>query len=138
MSRINDVPNARSLFALYDRARADGDSVSDVEMLEAIRKAYWATNATCAVSQIFSIIGPACLLRPHLTETLIRAPIEALIACGEEDAGSVLRAGSLLLSQDVPYVSPDSYGQRWLADVLPTLQPMVDQIFPDVLRECLE
>ncbi|WP_147400376.1 hypothetical protein [Acidovorax cavernicola] len=138
MSCINDVPNARPLFALYDRARAARDAVSDDEMLEAIRKAYWMTNAADAVSQIFSIIGPACLLRPHLTETLIRAPIEALIACGEEDAGSVLRAGSYLLSQDDPYVAPDAHGRRWLAEVLPTLQSMVDRVFPGVLRECLE
>jgi hypothetical protein len=137
MSPITDIANAKPLFTLYARARANADAVSDNEVLSEIQKAYWATNAAAAVSQILAIIGPACLLRPHLTETLIRAPIEALIACGEGEPASLLRAGEFLLSRRDPYISPDEYGTRWLKDVLPALQPMADRIFPDVLRGCL-
>lgn len=138
MSLITDISKAKSLFNLYAQARANAGAVSDDEVLNEIQRTYWITNASAAVSQILAIIGPACLLRPHLTATLIRAPIEALIACGESEPGSLLRAGECLLSQAAPYVSPDEYGTRWLKEVLPTLQPLADRIFPEVLRECLE
>lgn len=138
MSLITDVAKAKPLFALYARARIDQSSVSDKELLEAIKSTYWGTNASCAVQQIFAVIAPACLLRPHLTQELIRAPIEAIIACGEEAPESVVKAGAYLLMDESPYVSPDPYGMFWLENVLPTLEPVINEVFPIVLRACSE
>ena len=138
MSCIAEIPQAKALFALYEMARSMPQSVTDEEILGAIRRAYWITNASCAVSQIFSIIAPACLLWPHLTEHLIRDPIGAIIACGDEDPRSVVKAGAFLLAQERPYVSPDKFGAYWLEHVLPTLEPLIDEVFPEVLRECYE
>jgi len=138
MSCITEVAKAKPLFALYERARSDPGAVSDKELLEAIGKTYWGTNAFCAVQQIFSIIAPACLLRPHLTRQLIRDPIAAIIACGDEEPALVQTAGASLLNNERPYVSPDPHGAFWLKNVLPTLEPMIDEVFPEVLRECYE
>jgi hypothetical protein len=138
MSLITDVAKAKPLFALYARARIDQSSVSDEELLEAIKNTYWGTNASCAVQQIFAVIAPACLLRPHLTRELIRAPIEAIIACGDEAPESVVKAGAYLLVDGSPYVSPDPYGMFWLENVLPTLEPVINEVFPVVLRACSE
>ncbi|MBB3117029.1 hypothetical protein [Pseudoduganella violacea] len=138
LSCIADVARAAPLFALYEQARLNPGTVSDQELLEQIEKTYWPTNAFCAVQQIFCIIAPACLLRPHLTRELLRAPIEAIIACGIEDSASVIEVGTYLLKDQEPYASPDRHGAIWLQDVLPTLGALADEVFADVLRECHE
>ena len=138
MSRIQDVPNAKALFALYERARQSPASVSDAELLEQIKKTYWVTNASDAVSQIFSIIAPACLLRPHLTRQLLKPPIGALVACTCESAELVIQCGVALASGSSNYVTPDDNGIHWLSKVLPTLQPLIEEVLAEVIKECEE
>ncbi|AKU23046.1 hypothetical protein MJ904_07920 [Massilia sp. MB5] len=138
MSCITDVARAAPLLALYEQARLSPEAVADQELLEQIEKTYWPTNAFSAVQQIFCIIAPACLLRPYLTRELLRAPIEAIIACGVEDSAAVIQVGTYLLMDKEPYVSPDEHGIAWLQNVLPTLGALADDVFADVLRECHE
>ena len=138
MSNIQDVPRAKALFALYERARHSPASVADAELLEQIKKSYWVTNASDAVSQIFSIVAPACLSRPHLTRQLLKAPIGALVACTCESAESVIQSGTALASSQSVYVTPDDYGKHWLSEVLPTLRPLVEEVLIEVLKECEE
>ena len=138
MRQINHTSMTRELFALYALARTDPAAVSDQQILAQINKSFWITNASDAVSQTFCIIAPACLLRPHLTAELIRTPMEALIACGCEEPESVFLAARHLLESANPYVMPDSHGQYWLSEVLPELGSLVDEVFRDVLRGCME
>lgn len=138
MSCITEAARAAPLLALYEQARLNPDTVSDQELLGQIEKTYWPTNAFCAVQQIFCIIAPACLLRPHLTRELLRAPIEAIIACGVEDSAAVIALGTSLLKDKDAYTSPDRHGIAWLQNVLPTLGVLADEVFADVLRECHE
>lgn len=138
MSCITEAARAAPLLALYEQARLNPDTVSDQELLGQIEKTYWPTNAFCAVQQIFCIIAPACLLRPHLTRELLRAPIEAIIACGVEDSAAVIALGTSLLKDKDAYTSPDRHCISWLQNVLPTLGVLADEVFADVLRECHE
>lgn len=138
MTCITDIETARSLFLLYDQIRLNQSSVSDQQLLQAINSTYWVTNASCAVFQALSIIAPACLFRPHLTKILIRAPMGALIASGNEDPLSIIKAGAVLLQSNSGYTTPDEFGVLWIRDVLPTLNTLVQEVFPDVLRECYE
>ncbi|MDO8042456.1 hypothetical protein [Janthinobacterium sp. SUN137] len=130
-------PQLVALAAFYARAQAHPDALSDAAFLDAVKAAHWPTNCWSYVEASFAIIAPACLLRPHLTADLIALPIAAMIAGGLDDAGQVIAIGLACATRDAPYVAVSAEGKRWLTQVWPTLEELVETVFQARLQEAL-
>lgn len=122
-------PQLVALAAFYDAARAHPDSVPDAAFIAAVERAHWPTNCWNYAEASFAIIAPACLMRPHLAQTLIAFPIDAMIAGGLEDAGQVIAQGVACATRDRPYVEPSAEGKLWLTREWPRLGALVDAVF---------
>ncbi|MDN2673707.1 hypothetical protein OX459_20085 [Janthinobacterium sp. SUN026] len=130
-------PQLVALAAFYAQAQAHPDTFSDAAFLDAVKAAHWPTNCWSYVEASFAIIAPACLLRPHLTAELIALPIDAMIAGGLDDAGQVIAIGLACATRDAPYVAVSAEGKRWLTQVWPTLEELVEAVFQARLQEAL-
>lgn len=122
-------PQLVALAAFYAQEQAQPDAISDAAFLETVENAHWPTNCQAYVEASFAIIAPACLLRPHLTPSLIALPIAAMIAGGLEDAGQVIAIGAACATRSAPYVEPSEEGKRWLTQVWPGLGTMAATVF---------
>lgn len=130
-------PQLVALAALYARAQAHPETISDAAFIEAVKAAHWPTNCWSYVEASFAIIAPACVLRPHLTAELIALPIAAMIAGGLDDAGQVIAIGRACATRDAPYVAVSEDGKRWLMQVWPTLEALVETVFQARLQAAL-
>ena len=117
------------LTAFYERARAVPDSISDEEFIENITKAFWPTNCWSFVEASFAIIAPGCALRPHLTRELIRHPIDAMIAGGQEDPQEVIKLGMVCATKKDHYVEPTEEGKKWLLEDWPRQKDLAIEVF---------
>lgn len=122
-------PQLVVLAAFYERARAAPDTISDAQLLAAVRDAHWPTNCWSYVEASFAIIAPACKLRPHLTAALIAMPIAAMIAGGLDTAELVIAHGQRCAAKRQPYVAPAAGAADWLSHTWPTLGALVEQVF---------
>ena len=134
MTIWNSPRQLADLKELYDRLLADPASVSDDELLEKVASSLWPTNCWDFAENAFAMIGPACWLRPHLTRQLIRHPIEAIFAAGDNDPELVHAQGIARATLDRGLrLRPE--GERWLVVVWPTLLPMVREVIADLKAE---
>ena len=130
-------PQLVALAAFYAQAQAHPEAISDAAFLDKVKNAHWPTNCWSYVEASFSIIAPACLLRPHLTRELIAFPIDAMIAGGLDDAAQVIAIGLACATRDAPYVAPSEEGKRWLTQVWPGLGELIGQVFAARLQAAL-
>ena len=130
-------PQLVALAAFYAQAQAQPDAFSDAAFLDAVKAAHWPTNCWSYVEASFAIIAPACLLRPQLMPQLIVFPIDAMIAGGLDDAGQVIAIGRACATRDAPYVAVSEDGKRWLMQVWPTLEALVETVFQARLQAAL-
>lgn len=122
-------PPLLALARLYARASSAPATVSDAELLAAVRDAHWPTNCWSYVEASFAIIAPACMLRPHLAAALIAMPVAAMIAGGLASAEEVMAHGLRCGANPAPYVAPLPEAAGWLTQTWPTLAPLVAQVF---------
>jgi hypothetical protein len=122
-------PQLVALAAFYERARAHPAAIADAEFVDAIAKAHWPTNCWSYVEASFAIIAPGCLMRPHLSRSLIALPIEAMIAGGLESADQVIELGLACAARGEHYVEPSEEGKLWLTREWPRLGDVVEQVF---------
>ncbi|MED5615774.1 hypothetical protein [Janthinobacterium sp. P210005] len=130
-------PQLVALAGFYAQVQAHPDAIGDAAFLGAVKAAHWPTNCWSYVEASFAIIAPACLLRPHLTAELIVLPIDAMIAGGLDDAGQVIAIGLACATRDAPYVAVSAEGKRWLTQVWPGLEELVETVFQARLQEAL-
>ncbi|PIF09623.1 hypothetical protein [Janthinobacterium sp. 13] len=130
-------PQLVALAGFYAQAQAHPGAIGDAAFLDAVKAAHWPTNCWSYVEASFAIIAPACLLRPHLTAELIALPIDAMIAGGLDDAGQVIAIGLACATRDAPYVAVSAEGKRWLTQVWPGLEELVETVFQARLQEAL-
>lgn len=130
-------PQLVALAAFYARAQAHPETISDAAFLEHVKNAHWPTNCWSYVEASFAIIAPACLLRPHLTAELIALPFDAMIAGGLDDAGQVIALGLACATREAPYVAVSEEGRRWLTQVWPGLDELVETVFQARLQAAL-
>ncbi len=130
-------PQLVALAALYARAQAHPETISDAAFIEAVKAAHWPTNCWSYAEASFAIIAPACLLRPHLTAELIAMPIDAMIAGGLDNAEQVIAIGLDCATREAPYVAPSEEGKRWLTQVWPGLGELIGEVFAARLQAAL-
>ena len=130
-------PKLVALATFYAQAQAYPETLSDAVFLDNVKAAHWPTNCWSYAEASFAIIAPACLLRPHLTAELIAFPIDAMIAGGLEDAEQVIAIGLDCAMRDAPYVVPSEEGKRWLTQVWPGLEEVVETVFQARLQAAL-
>ncbi|KAB8042300.1 hypothetical protein [Janthinobacterium aquaticum] len=130
-------PQLAALAAFYARAKAEPATVSDAELLAAVRNAHWPTNCWAYVDLSFALIAPACQLRPHLTAELIAMPIAAMIAGGLDSVQQVLACGERCAVNRAPYVATLPEAAGWLAQTWPTLDALVAQVFAQQWLEAM-
>ncbi|HEX8900431.1 hypothetical protein [Vitreimonas sp.] len=111
------------------RARADGTSVSDEELITQARAAHWGTNCWSWVEMSFAIISATCALRPHLALDLVGDPIDVMIQGGLEREEDVIAQGVALARKDRPYVPLTEEGRTWLLESWPRLEKDARAIF---------
>lgn len=61
--------------------------------------------------------------------------MEAAIAGGTEDPADILAQGVACATKLDPYVEPTEEGKQWLLNVWPTLDPLVREVFTEILQE---
>ncbi|MBU2709044.1 hypothetical protein KCM76_23815 [Zooshikella marina] len=122
----------------YEGMIQNPSSYSDDEVVSKIEESFWGTNCWCFVEQSLSIIAPACLMRPHLTERLIRHPIEGMIAGGLTDFQDVIPQGIALAKKEYPYVEPTEEGRQWLLHDWPKLTNETKKVFEELWQELIE
>ena len=137
MSTWTSPPQLVALAAFYAQAQAHPETLSDAVFLENVKNAHWPTNCWSYMEASFAIIAPACLLRPHLTAELIALPIDAMIAGGLDHAEQVIAIGLDCATRDAPYVVLSEEGKRWLTQVWPTLEELVETVFQARLQAAL-
>lgn len=128
----------RELAQFYVRAQLNPDSVSDAEVLEAVKRAFWPASCWSFVEAAFAIIAPACSVRPHLARQLIAHPIEAMVAGGLEDGKEVIAQGMACATNAKTYVEPTLEGKRWLLEEWPLLEGLALEVFREALGESRE
>lgn len=117
-------------FAEYlARAEQEPTSISDEELIEQVRAAYWGTNCWCYVEMSLAIIAAACALRPQLAAELIADPIEAMIAGGLDSEDDVIAQGVALARKTKPYIPLSAEGRAWLLSQWPGLESEAKAVF---------
>ncbi len=126
----------RRLREFYEVARREPEKVTDEEFLSAVRGAFWGTNSFAFVEAAFAIIAPGCLLRRHLTQIMLRAPVRAAVACGVEVPEQIVAWGVRCADPNNPrvYVRSMPDGIVWLKNDLPLLQELVADSVVDALE----
>ncbi|MGH1343614.1 MAG: hypothetical protein ACRBN8_18800 [Nannocystales bacterium] len=120
------------LAAFYEAEAIDLSRFDDETFVRNVEKALWGTNCWSFVEASFAIIAPACSRRPHLTRTLFRHPIRAMIAGGLEDPGEVMALGSACATRNDPYVQPSEEGRSWLVSDWPKFDPVAREVFSEL------
>ena len=123
------------LEAFYEREIANPSDFDDETFVANVEKAFWATDCWSFIEVAFAIIAPACARRPHLTQQLIRKPIEAMIVGGLENPTDIVAQGVACAIRSDHYVEPTEEGKQWLINVWPTLDSLAQEVFMEVLRE---
>jgi hypothetical protein len=124
-----------NLDAFYEAVRRDPSSATDEEFLRRIADAHSGTNALDYAEDSFGIIGPGCLLRPHLTRKLITHPLGALIAAGVEDVGQMISIGIACATSERNDVKPTAEGVQWLVQIWPQQIDLVREVVEALLYE---
>lgn len=117
-----------SLREFYERTKSAPETATDEEFLSAVRRTFWGTNSFAFVEASFAIIAPGCLLRPHLTKKMLRAPVRAAVASGVEATQSIVAWGV----RCADLTTPD--GVVWLTRELPALQDLVTESVAETLE----
>lgn len=127
-----DLKALRELNKFYQDLKDRPDSIADSEVIFSIENSFWGTNCWSYVEQSLAIIAPACLYKPHLIKTLIRYPIDAMIAGGLENLEEIIPIGLALAEKERPYLELTEDGKHWLTVVWPTLDVEIKTVFTEL------
>lgn len=123
------------LATFYRQVFEKSETVNDAEFLQRIEQTFWPTNINAFIEQAFAIISPACVMRPHLTRSLIRHPIEAMLAGGIETPEHVISVGLTCAANPDPYVALTKDGRDWLLGEWPKLVALVAEVIEELNSE---
>ncbi len=130
----SSIVQLRRLRDVYEVAARTPAAVTDEALLAAVRETFWGTNSFAFVEASFAIIAPACALRPHLTKTLLRAPVRAAIASGVVDPAEIAGWGRRCGVDATVYVRSTATGRAWLSNDLPRLEALVTECVAEALE----
>ena len=127
---------------IYKRLFSNDPSLTNKEILDNYYKFADSiqTNTIAAAELEWVTISVICFHRPNLTEELLRRGLLCIVySWGDNiDSEHVLDfIRERILAVDVePYGGlPPNIGVRWLTDVLPTQQEIIQRILEDVIRQ---
>ncbi|MBE7498024.1 MAG: hypothetical protein HS117_24040 [Verrucomicrobiaceae bacterium] len=122
------------LAAFYEEEARNPGRFSDAEFMAAVEKAFWGTNCWSYVEAAFAIIAPACGRRPHLTRSLIKHPIDAMIAGGLDDSALVIAQGVACATKSEHYVEPTDEGKEWLLGEWTKSDELVQEVWQSLMN----
>lgn len=109
---------------------------NDDAVVDAYNHLLTSGNVAAAATNYLAVAGFVCHHRPHLAERLLWLPIDCMVQLGIERPEQVL--GFVRFDLDQPHLhfieDAGPEGLEWLADDLPRLGELVEELLADGIR----